>query len=387
MRAPVRRRALLLGGVAMAGGGAGAWWLLAGRDGPPAKPWHAQPIKAYEAGPPRPLWRLDGIAADTGPPPVPIGRRVAFAARAGGIATRTVVAASAGWAFPAADAGRGMLPAAGLLVAADENGTVHALDPRSGRTRWASPAARAQRLLAADQFTLYVITPDHDLRAVSLRGGAVLWTRPCPVEPLGSSDRPGAEQTPRATAGAGRLVVHDRTGHAATLDAENGVVLWQRKDLGPGPLTPVIVKLTVYLAGTSLLALSLPDGKEHWRSPGSPSWGEPAYYDGRIYAHDGSRLLTLDPASGRRAGSPVLDTDDTGDTADAIAPSAPVVQHRTVCVLLGPDGSQGLALCDLRRHTPAFLRTPDGRTPWLVAGSGNRLFAQHRGTVLALPVV
>ncbi|MQY13685.1 Outer membrane protein assembly factor BamB [Streptomyces sp. RB5] len=372
----VRRRVLLLGGAALAGGGAaGAWWLIAGRDGRPPEAWHAEPIKAYEPGPPHPLWRLTGVAADDAPPPVPLARRVAFAARDGGIATRTVVAGEPGWGFPEADARRGMLAAAGLLVAADAAGAVHALDPRDGEPHWTSYGAAAQRLLTADQFTLYVLTGNGELRAVSLRTGTVLWTRPCPVHP--DPARP-----PQATSAAGRLVVDDATGHVATLDAETGAVLWQLRDLGDGPLTPAIGELAVYLGGPDLLSLGLPDGRERWRERGRPAWGEPAYHDGRVYAHDGTQLLSLAASDGRRAATPVL-----ADETRPVAPAAPVLQHRTACVGLGPDGSQGLALCDLQRGTAAIMPTPGSTAPWLVAGAGNRVFAQSAGTLLALPVV
>ncbi|MEW2083142.1 PQQ-binding-like beta-propeller repeat protein [Streptomyces sp. NPDC005283] len=389
---PTRRRmltALAVGGTVLAAGaGTTAWWLKGGPDGSEPRPVAVPPavekpsaavLSATE--PFAPLWGPVRGASQETPSPLPVRDVVVFNQEGGGLAAHRVTDGSQRWLATGAGGFAGFLSVADrLVVAADTGGALQAFIASTGEKAWTASGVTVEKLLAADADTVYVMTKERHLSAVSVATRKALWSVPTPV-------RTSFTDPPAAAVGAGRLVLFASDGLVVALDTANGRKVWGLPDQGTAPLAPAIVKDRVYFGGRTLAAHMLADGKKIWSVEAetrveetSGGWGPPAVRGDEVYAVD-DKLYRRRASDGKKEWMFFLR--GYGDDPR----KRPVVQGGTVWIV----ESSGYGLTAVSAHTGDELSLytfgdKDAKTAYEVSGDGNRLFAAHAGSVVAMPV-
>lgn len=171
------------------------------------------------------------------------------------------------------------------LLAAGEDGRVHALRISSGEELWQTRAGRAWTAPSVGEGMVYVGNWEGVIVGLDAGNGEELWRRQL-----------GAGVRTRPTLGAGRIFAGTSGGKVVALEAASGDLLWER-DLG-ALLTPGMAlgreALVVGAVDRRLYALDLESGALLWEYEtggvvrGSPAaTGETVYCgssDGQIYA-------------------------------------------------------------------------------------------------------
>ncbi|WP_167519122.1 PQQ-binding-like beta-propeller repeat protein, partial [Streptomyces chryseus] len=373
------------GAVLAAGGGTTAWWLKGGGPKAAPKPVVVPPaartpeaaLLASTAGM-TPLWGPESLAGPRTPAPLPVRDVVLLEAPNGGLAAHHVTDGRQKWLASGVKASAGYVTVSDrLVVTADAEGALHAFVASSGRRAWTAPDADAEKLLAADARTVYVMTRERQLRAVSTATRKVLWSRSTPV-------RTTALEPPAAATGQGRLVLFPSDGHVVVVDTATGGAVWDIPDQGTAALRPAISKGTVFFGGRTLCALSLATGNELWSvdaeskvGQDSGGWGPPAVRGDEVYAVDYLDLHRYGAGDGERKWKTYLRSYEG-------TRSLPVVQGGTVWV--AETKGYGLTAVSARTGDDVEGYRFGDTAAYTTAGDGNRFFATHDGSVVALPV-
>ncbi|MFF3457911.1 serine/threonine-protein kinase [Streptomyces sp. NPDC002730] len=390
---PSRRRmltALAVGGTVLAAGaGTTAWWLKGGgRDGsgpppvavPPAVETPSAAVLA--AGDDfAPLWGpVRGAGAKT-PAPLPVRDVVILETDKGGLAAHRVTDGKQKWRATGASGSAGFVTVADrLVVGADAEGALQAFIASTGEQAWTTSGITVEKLLAADADTVYVMTKERHLSAVAVATRKVLWSIPTPV-------RTSYTAPPAAAVGAGRLVLFASDGVVVVLDTASGRKVWGLPNQGTAALAPAIVKDRVYFGGRTLAAHALTDGKKIWSvepetkvDESGGGWGPPAVRGNELYAVDDG-LYRRRASDGTKEWKFYLR--GYGDDPR----KRPVVQGGTVWIV--ESGYYGLTAVSADTGDELFPYTfgdKDDGAAYEVSGDGNRLFAAHGGSVVAMPV-
>jgi outer membrane protein assembly factor BamB len=213
------------------------------------------------------------------------------------------------WTFDAAAPVWADLAFAGsvLYVAADD-GRLHALEARTGKSLWefrAGGAIRSRPLLAGGD--VFVQADDGFLYRLNAANGEQRWRVrvEAPVERL-PLDKEGTKYDYRASAATlagGHLYLGTDDGHVVALDPEQGSPVWSFAAGGSVVSTPVVDSGRVYFGSFDgqVYALDAASGALLWKhDTGAPVTSTPAVHEGRVII--GSRsydLLALDGASGK----------------------------------------------------------------------------------------
>ena len=203
------------------------------------------------------------------------------------------------------------------LYVGTHDGTLLALDARSGRQLWSFAAGDA--ILAAPALAggvLYAGSFDHHVYAVDAATGRLRWKR----------DTGGAVVSTPAVAG-GRVIVGDRAYDLLGLDAATGEVRWTRYLWMSWIESSAVVSDGVAYVGSAeaarVLACDAATGRKLWSTDvGGWSWGQPAVGARRVYACTSSQagyptgigggVVALDRATGAPAWQFVSAVPDTG---------------------------------------------------------------------------
>ncbi|WP_330460165.1 serine/threonine-protein kinase [Streptomyces sp. NBC_00820] len=400
---PSRRRLLTgfaAGGAVLAAGGTGTgWWLLRGDGGgarrkslftypaavktPTARLLSADDGDYIIGGSPKPLWSVPDATDFGSPAPLPIRDVVIVGHLLRGVVALNAVDGKLRWKAPAMRMRSRYLSLSDrLVVAADEQGTLHTFVPSTGEPKWTA-RADAATLLAADGEQIYLLTKDQRLRAVSRADARIRWTVRLPEDFRKTI-------VPKPAADQGRLVLTTSTGHAMAVNTKNGRTEWTARDLAKERLlVPAARNGVVHLNGKALTARRISDGKElwthtekHYYDEQNYEWSRPGLYGDLVYASacdsDVGHPYGFDVRSGKKqweAGIAVKNSDD-------------------------PILTQGNGIWIMDRGTVPTLTTMDtvgrAREIWsyeLTSGSdvafaadGNRVFARSGAALYALPV-
>jgi hypothetical protein len=220
---------------------------------------------------------------------------------------RTELAARSGGSPVLLVADHGPVP--GLVVAAEEERKLVALDLRTGEPRWRYTVPRGGRFaLRRHGRLLYVASSDNQLSAVDMEDGSLVWRFP---------DRTQFHLPP-AIEGETLIVPGGRPGKSDgrmyALDAFSGELVWDTH-LDGGALTAAITaELTVMVPVRSgrrydLVALDIPSGEQLWRLP-CRGWAETcalmALDDAFIVNAAGGTLRSLGARDGQTRWTTVL---------------------------------------------------------------------------------
>ncbi|MBT2385239.1 serine/threonine-protein kinase [Streptomyces sp. ISL-11] len=401
--APSRRLLLTAfagGGTLVAAAGAtGAWWLLGkgseqgdGESKPPTNPWDAKRLTGsqYEEGTaPPPLW-----GPLTGPAPMAVAplvvRDIVVVQHSEGLTTGCrVTDGQTKWSFKGANLGRYVAPTDDLIVTVADLGTLVALNSSTGAERWrADTKASPVVVVAADTQTVYFtcggMGKAEELRAFDVSSRSTRWSIRMPVMSSGTSPA-------SAAVGSGRLVLFGADGNVVTVDTRTGEEVWKLPKQGPEMAvdapTPAISDGIVYLGGRTLTARKVSNGDQVWSVPAKTElgavaggWGPPTIEGDTLYALDGAELSRRS-----KRGNQVDWTRSLGD--DLTPPCIPpVVQGKTVWVILNLIGRNGVMALHKDSGKPAWTYARGGGDPWNMRGASNRVFLVHEGTLTAMPV-
>jgi outer membrane protein assembly factor BamB len=195
---------------------------------------------------------------------------------------------------------------AGKIVVAANNGHIYGLDSTGGFKQWEceAPAYAIKSRPFVRDGTVYYGSWDGYVYAVNAEDGSVRWK----TQGAGSrASLPGvARYYSPADAGpiaaGGKLWIADRMYRLSILDADNGELREERKDVSSVALSAA--GDAIYLRGTrgDLIKLDL-EGKELWRAPARTSFlpSAPAEQDGVVYSMTATgRLIALDARDGQK---------------------------------------------------------------------------------------
>ncbi|MGE0453886.1 MAG: PQQ-binding-like beta-propeller repeat protein [Vicinamibacteria bacterium] len=119
---------------------------------------------------------------------------------------------------------------------------------------WTAPlGSLPEDNLATDGARIFVSTRDGRLRALAPDTGAVLWQ--VELAPGSLAARPGL------------LLVHHRGGDVVRVEPESGVVRWRAHTQASEPLPPAASTRAAFVAGATLDALDLINGRLLWSRP------------------------------------------------------------------------------------------------------------------------
>ncbi|MGW7156302.1 outer membrane protein assembly factor BamB family protein [Streptomyces sp. NPDC054887] len=188
-----------------------------------------------------------------------------------------------------------------------------------------------------------------------------------------------------AATGQGRLVLFPSDGRVVVVDTATGAEKWNIRDQGTAALRPAISEGTVFFGGRTLCARSLATGKELWFvdaeskvGQDSGGWGPPAVRGDEVYAVGHLYLHRFEAGRGDQKWKTYLRSYE-GTRA------LPVVQGGTVWVA----EAKGYGLTAVSASTGDDVegyRFGGDTAAHTTAGDGNRFFAAHDGSVVALPV-
>ncbi|MFJ6943759.1 serine/threonine-protein kinase [Streptomyces wuyuanensis] len=375
-RPPGRRRflaGLAAGAGVLAVGGGTAAWLSNGEEGRGGSSSGnggadtGEEANTVPAG--KPVWGPLPAADPWSPPARVVDNTVLFGARDGGIVAYGAADGRKKWAdVNITPSSEFLVLPDGLFVAADAGGSVHAFVPSSGKEQWAA-AVDAYVLLAADDEALYLMTRDKKIRAVDTKTHKPRWTV---ASAFGSG---------YAAAGGGRLVLFADTGDVRALDTRSGQQVWERRDVSDYGAIPAIHEDTVVLAGTSLRAVRLTDGKDTWSVPpgrGASDWGSAVIEGDRVYAVASYMLHCRRLSDGDKVWSTVV-------SASYQPMDSPQIVGDYVCTVTGKDPKSFDAVA-VRKDTGKHAWThPQRSTKSLkLTSDGKRLFLLQNETVTAV---
>ncbi|UED87486.1 protein kinase domain-containing protein [Streptomyces profundus] len=373
---PTRRRALGVAGAALVAAGGAAWW----RGGPNddaatgGLDSDAAPLTDYQPGlAPDPYWTREDLAEE-GPAPLPAGDVVLAAAASGGLAAFGVVDGAPVWsdesALPASGMAAGGAGRTELVLVATANDEVRALRSTDGTTLWSSSVA-VESILTADTETGLVLATDGTLTALDLRTGEERWRAATAL----AGERPGAA----LHEGTVLLATADRL---AAYDAADGGVRWSRDGrFADTAGAPAVIDGRVVVGGESLLALEVGEGGEAWSLPGQGAeWRQPVAADDGVCAVHGWDLVRVTAADGEQLWSARLDVEDE------LPPEPPVWEGASVWTTLGGPGTKGVSTWLAHNGTSLWAVSDGRRGQWRLAGSGYRVFLLRAGQLMAMPV-
>jgi len=162
------------------------------------------------------------------------------------------------------------LLANGVLYIGGNDGSVHALDMRSGASRWKRQLpGRIQHGPTGDDQHVYLVTESGLLQALNARTGNPAWQ-------YRMTTRPGAAPVVHR----GRVFCNDRSGQLHAVSARNGQALWQTQFWTSWiESEPSFDGNTLYIGSSDLRKVSAIDiisGRVLWRTDvGGWSWGTP----------------------------------------------------------------------------------------------------------------
>lgn len=147
----------------------------------------------------------------------------------------------------------------GVVVVADESGTLAAVDAATGDERWARSLGHAAPSTApvATDGRLYLGSEDGGVRVLTAAGGDVVWTQ-------------DAVAGGPVAVGDGSVFVAGKDAIAA-LDAADGAIQWRNGSLDVDPVPPAVTDDAVFIGDASdgdeplLVALDRKTGDELWR--------------------------------------------------------------------------------------------------------------------------
>ena len=298
--------------------------------------------------------------------------------------------------------GSGVPPliADGHVIVASRDGTIRALDARSGRETWRLELGIgiATTPTIADG-TLYVLTLDGTLHALALAERTTTWTARgfldetiitvadglvlagAPGEIVALAVEDGSERWRAETGGSDRVGVADRVAYAGgegsgvltSLALDDGAERWNVDFGAARVLTPAIVDGEIVAAGRDLdgghsaVFVLAGDGTERWRwqPPTRELIGATAVADGRVIV-----------ALGGQAGGLHALALDTGESLwDAAVPGElqmiPVVADETVYV---GGAEAGLFALDATDGSVRWTRPLDGLISGGIAVTGGLVF-------------
>jgi outer membrane protein assembly factor BamB len=195
-----------------------------------------------------------------------------------------------------------------VIVGADD-GRLHALDARSGKSLWffrAGGAIRARPTVSGDD--IFVPADDGFLYKLNAKSGEQRWRvriveQPIVRLPISNQKSRNDFRASAATLKDSRLYVGTQDGHVLALDSNRGSRLWDFAAGDSVRSTPLVASGRVYFGSFDgrVYALDATTGAPLWNhDTGGPVTSAPALQDGRVII--GSRsydLLALDGASGR----------------------------------------------------------------------------------------
>ncbi len=182
-----------------------------------------------------------------------------------------------------------VVPGQNLVVAADAEGGVNAVDAGTGERRWRRAVGESITMLDGGTKSVFLADRRGTLYALALADGAAEW------------ERQGEDEVRLACRHGGQLVVLGTSGALTAYALADGAVLWRYAGVAaPGPAVLGEGHVVVTLADETL-ALIAPDGAERWRhAPVKKPLHLLVKGDRVIYA-DERTLVFLDPATGRIA--------------------------------------------------------------------------------------
>ncbi|MGW2545083.1 outer membrane protein assembly factor BamB family protein [Kitasatospora sp. NPDC001574] len=251
------------------------------------------------------------------PVPRPLGRRRLLLSAAGGAAALAVGGGAGWWARRDADTGHRLwsrthtggriaLPPSprSSLYLAGLDGTVEALDLRTGAARWSTaigfrkPADPSYGWPVAAGDGLVCVATDSQVQALDAASGTLRWTAEAPESPEG----PGSASVRGTAVDGGVFATYDDRLHA--YDTATGAHRWSTTTAGG--FAPVVAGDTVYLAGNEerITAVDASSGERRWeqRAVGGPG-GRPVVHQGVVHLTTADQqapsVLALDAATGR----------------------------------------------------------------------------------------
>ncbi|MEP6638084.1 MAG: PQQ-binding-like beta-propeller repeat protein [Chloroflexota bacterium] len=258
---------------------------VSGSPGAGATPSATMPGSSAVAGNAKDVTTYRGDAARTGVMPGP------------GPLAAPVVA----WSFDAsAPIGSSVAVVGGVVYLVGSNGTVHALDLGTGHERWKVALGVEAHSSPTVIDGLVIVGTDDGVHALRAADGTAAWSTPG-IGPVG-----GALAVTEETG-----VFADGTGTVGAIDIRTGKLTWKRDEGAPDTRSVATdgQVAIVGIDGGTIIALSLADGTERWRTgPGDPAGvGSPTIADGRVFAATGlgsegpgtHHLVALDLATGK----------------------------------------------------------------------------------------
>ncbi len=239
---------------------------------------------------------------------------------------QTLVAYRAGtgavaWTSDLTDVRASQTIADGRLYVASFDGTLSALDPKSGRVLWSTPAECCvyDQAPVVDGGRVFQMRTDDTLTAYDARTGTKLWSIPAFSVGTFSADR-------------GKLFYSDYP-NVVAVDEATGARLWTAPVITRAdPTAPVVAKGRVFVTSSLLWALDEETGAVLWNAPAESNWG-PTLANGVVYASNQSgEWDAFDATDGSLLWSTVID----GGCFFSCAEGVPVVADG-ILYLAGPD--------------------------------------------------
>jgi outer membrane protein assembly factor BamB len=199
--------------------------------------------------------------------------------------------------------------ASGAVLAGADDGRLHAIDARTGKSRWtfrAGGAIRARSAIFGD--SVFIQADDGLVYKVDAKSGVERWRarvmeKPVTRASLADPNSRYNERTSAANLLNGRLFVGTQDGRIVAIDAATGGELWTARTGDVIVSTPLVAEERVYVGSFDgkVYALDAATGAQMWTyDTGAPVTSSPALYDGLVIV--GSRsydLVALDAATGR----------------------------------------------------------------------------------------
>jgi len=222
-------------------------------------------------------------------------------AGAQGWPVKTISAADAGEVVWTVDAGgypSSQTVVDGTVYVGTDDGTVHALDARTGDTRWSASAGSTAPTVVDG--TVYAAADDGTVSALDARTGDTEWT---------TTIENDVYTTPTVVDGTVYVgtedpLVHGDDHRVVALDADSGDTQWEYGTSSPVGTAPTVYNGTVYVGtrgfDSRLHALDAETGDERWRlNTGQSISASATVADGTVYVGtSGGKLYAVDAVTG-----------------------------------------------------------------------------------------